>query len=411
MDYGLIGEKLGHSFSKDIHAKIGDYDYSIKEIPKDELDAFMKAKEFNGINVTIPYKKDVIPYLDYVEENAKKIGAVNTIVNKDGVLSGYNTDFAGMRALIVNNDIELKGRKVLILGTGGTSNTANAVASSLEASEIYRVSRSKKEGVITYEEAYNEHRDAKIIINTTPSGMYPNVDSMPVDIDRFEKLEAIVDVIYNPLCTKLVVEAGKRNIKAVGGLYMLVAQAVYASGFFFDKQIDKEDIGRIYREIYNNKRNIVLVGMPSAGKTSVGKELANRLNMSFVDSDDVIVNNIGMSIKDYFAANDEKAFRDRETEAILELSKKNNQVIATGGGAVLRQENVDFLKMNGLVVFLDRNVEDLLVTDDRPLSKSMDAIREMYKIRLPLYEKAADKQIKVLGNLEETINTVEGVVL
>ena len=408
-DFGLIGEKLIHSFSPEIHSVIGNYPYELKELSPDELGDFLKNTEFSGINVTIPYKKDVIPHLDFVEENAKNIGAVNTIVNKDGKLSGYNTDFAGMRALIVNNGINIKGKKVLILGTGGTSNTACAVAKNLEAAEILRVSRSKKDGVISYEEAYSDYSDANIIINTTPSGMYPNVDAMPIDIDQFTGVEAIVDVIYNPLNTKLTVEAHKRGIKAVGGLYMLVAQAVYASGYFFDKEINKEDIDRIYKELYNEKQNIVIVGMPSAGKTSVGRELAKRLNMTFVDSDDVIVENIGMSIKDYFAQNNEKAFRDRESEAILDIAKKNNQVIATGGGVVLRQENVDFLKMNGEIVFLDRNVEDLLVTDDRPLSKSMDAIKEMYKIRRPLYEAAADKTVKVIGNLKETIDTVEGV--
>lgn len=253
MDFGLIGEKLGHSYSKEIHEKIADYSYELKEIPRDEIDSFMKAADFKAINVTIPYKQTVIPYLDSISDMAKEIGAVNVVVNEGGKLSGDNTDFAGICALIKHAGVEPKGKKVLVLGTGGTSKTAACAAKALGAADVIKVSRSGKDGAVTYEEAYETHKGAQVIINTTPCGMYPNTEGVPIDIDGFKDLEGVIDVIYNPLQTNLVKAAKAKGLPAEGGLYMLVAQAVYASGLFLKKEADTESIDRIYEEMLKEK--------------------------------------------------------------------------------------------------------------------------------------------------------------
>lgn len=406
MQYGLIGKKLGHSFSKEIHHQIDAYDYILKEIPEEELDSFMKSKDFKGINVTIPYKQDVIPYLDFIDENAEKIGAVNTIVNKDGKLFGYNTDFIGLRKMIVNEGIELKGKKVLILGTGGTSRTACAVAESLEAGSVIIVSRSEKENTITYEKASVEHNDAQVIINTTPSGMFPSVDSMPIDLSHFKKLEGVVDVIFNPLRTKLVVEAQKSRIKACGGLFMLVQQAVSASELFFEKTIPSSKVFEIYDDIISKKRNIVLTGMPGCGKSSVGKRLSAELKMPCFDSDEEIIKREGMTSAQIISQKGEQEFRKIESEVIKELCLKNNIIISTGGGAVLKDENIIRLKNNGLIFFIDRSIDKIRPTTDRPLSDSQDKLKKLFDIRYPVYCETADFQITSDEVIEHTVNKI-----
>ncbi|MBO5767865.1 MAG: shikimate dehydrogenase, partial [Clostridia bacterium] len=265
MKYGLIAEKVGHSFSAEIHKKLFGYDYELKAIKKEELDAFMKAKDFLSVNVTIPYKEAVIPYLDYVNPIANDIGAVNTIVNNNGELRGYNTDALGLTAMILRSGAEIKDKKVLILGSGGTSKTAQYVADKLLCREAYRVSRSEKDGCITYEEAYGKHNDADIIINTTPVGMFPDAEGAPIEISEFKKLSSVFDVVYNPLRTRLLCEARDRGIMAVGGLYMLVAQAAFAAERFVGKTVDNSRIDEIYREMLLQKENIVLIGMPRSG--------------------------------------------------------------------------------------------------------------------------------------------------
>lgn len=254
MEYGLIGEHLPHSFSKEIHGKLADYKYEIKELEKTELKDFITAKDFKGLNVTIPYKQDVIPLLDEVDTIARDIGAVNTIVNRNGKLYGYNTDFYGLKGLIEYEGISLEGKKVLILGTGGTSKTSTAVAKALKAKEILIVSRSSKPGVnISYEEAKTNHKDAQVIINTTPCGMFPNMDAQPVELEPFTKLEAVVDVIYNPLKTKLTKDAESKGIKACTGLFMLLQQAVAACEIFTGKKIENQEVLRIFQELLAEK--------------------------------------------------------------------------------------------------------------------------------------------------------------
>lgn len=390
MTYGCIGEHLSHSFSKEIHNKIETYDYTIREVPKDELDDFMTKRAFSAINVTIPYKQDVIPYLDEISDIARSIGAVNTIVNREGRLYGYNTDFFGMKSCITRAGISLAGKKVLILGTGGTSRTARAVAEAMGAGEILVVSRTEKPGVITYEKAYLQHWDAGVIMNTTPVGMYPNPGTAPVDIGRFPNLSGVFDAIYNPLASRLIMDARERGIPAEGGLYMLVAQAVFAAEKFTGKTYGDAIIEEIYREIFISKQNIVLTGMPASGKTTVGKVLSEITGRTFVDTDAEIVKKYGMEISEIFEKFGEAGFRDRESEIIAEVGKNSALVIATGGGAILRDENMDALRQNGKIYFLDRPLNKLLPTSDRPTANSADAIRKRYAERYARYCSTAD---------------------
>lgn len=407
MKYGLIGEKLGHSFSKEIHEMIGYYKYEIHEVAKNDIDQFMKEKDFVGINVTIPYKETVIPYLDNISPQAASIGAVNTIINIDGKLYGHNTDYFGMLALIEKNNIDCKDKKVLILGTGGTSKTAYAVVKDLGASIILKASINNEEGTITYEEAVNIHNDAEVIINTTPVGMYPNNDGCIIDLSKFKNLVGLIDVVYNPLRTNLVLNAKNLNIPSEGGLYMLVGQAVYACGLFLDKEIDLSVIDTIYNKLKTDKENIVLIGMPSSGKTTIGKILSEKLNKTLVDTDSLIVDKIGMSIADYMKNHTEKEFRDIETICVKEAAKMSSVVIATGGGAILRSKNVKALKQNGKLYFLKRSLELLTPTTSRPFSSDAESLKKRYIERLPIYESVCDVCV---DNNDEISLAVEAII-
>ena len=393
MEYGLIGEHLPHSFSKIIHEKLAPYSYELHELRPDEVDSFMRGKEFKGINVTIPYKQTVIPYLDEISDQSRSIGAVNTVVNRNGRLCGYNTDYFGMKSLIERLGIDPAGKKVLILGTGGTSKTAFAVATDMGASEVYKVSRTGKEGVPTYEEAYERHTDAQIIINTTPCGMYPAIDDCPLDLSRFPDLCGVIDAIYNPLRTVLILEAQKRGIPAEGGLYMLVVQAVYAAELFADRKIESEKTDQVFKEILNSKRNIVLSGMSLAGKTTLGTLLAKKLDRVLEDTDQMIIRKEQRPITEIFATDGEKYFRDLETEMARTLAPQTGLVIATGGGAILRQENVDALKKNGCIIFLDRPFNQILPADDRPLANTKEKVAALLEKRYPIYKATCDESI------------------
>ncbi|MBE6780281.1 MAG: shikimate 5-dehydrogenase [Ruminococcaceae bacterium] len=395
MKYGLIGEKLGHSFSKVVHSKITDYDYDLFEIARPDLDAFMQKRDFCGINVTIPYKEAVIPYLDEISAEAKSIGAVNTIVNKNGKLYGYNTDFYGLKGLIEYNNIEIKNKIVLILGSGGTSKTANAVCKSLGAKEIFIASRKDGEGFVTYTEALK--LKPEIIINTTPCGMYPNNSDTPINLENFSSIEAVVDVVYNPLKTRLVLDAHKKGIKAVGGLYMLYMQAVKAAEIFLEKEITTN----AFNEIFKDKQSLVLIGMPSCGKTTLGKLLSKELGKTFVDTDDEIVKAANMPIPEIFEKFGEEYFRDLEAKVVAELSTKQGLVIATGGGVILRRENVEALKQNGSIIFIDRPLDLLITTDDRPLSSSRELLEKRYYERYATYCLSCDVRI----NADSDTNT------
>lgn len=407
MIYGCIGEKLSHSFSKQIHAMLFDYDYELLEVEKQKLDEFMKKREFKAINVTIPYKEDVIPYLDYISDRAKSIGAVNTIINENGRLLGFNTDFSGLTALIEKNGITFKGKKVLILGSGGTSKTALAVSRALNAKEVYRVSRTKKEGLITYDEAKALHSDADIIINTTPLGMFPNKRESAVDINDFQNLSAVLDAVYNPLRSKLICDAEKKGIKAVGGLYMLVAQGAHAAELFTGEKLPQKKIEEVYKNMVFSRQNIVLIGMAGCGKTTIGKILAEKLDMNFVDTDEKIIEKAKMPIPEIFEKYGEEHFRMLESKVIEEISKLQNTVIATGGGAVLKRENVLALRGNGRIYFLDRPLEQIIPTSDRPLSSSREALEKRYGERYEIYKSSCTVHLKTGGIAEQTAEIIK----
>ncbi len=395
MKYGLIGEKLSHSFSKEIHEALADYTYEILELAPDEVAPFLEAREFEGINVTIPYKEKVIPYLDSISDAAKKIGAVNTIKNVDGKLYGDNTDFYGMREMILRANIPLEGKKVLILGTGGTSKTSRAVAADLGAREIITVSRKAGENTVTYEAALEIHKDADVIINTTPLGMYPNPDAIPIDIKSFPNLTGVIDAIYNPLRTRLILDAESEGIPATGGLMMLILQAARAVEIFLDQKLDEEEVEKIIKSIFSSKENIVLVGMPSCGKTTVGGILADMMCRTLVDTDEVITEMTGRHPSEIIRQDGEREFRRIETEAVKKVSKMSGIIIATGGGVVTRKENIPLLRQNGRIFYLHCIPSDLAVTPDRPLSASRSVINAMYEVRHPLYTEAADAVIEV----------------
>lgn len=395
MKYGCIGRRLAHSFSPTVHSLIGRYDYELREIAPEELAAFMTERDFRGVNVTIPYKKEVIPYLHELSPRAKSSGAVNTVINRNGLLYGYNTDFGGMQALLAKMGADVRGKKALILGSGGTSETAFAVLKSGGTGEIYRVSRSGKDGALTYEQARLRHKDAQIIINTTPCGMFPEADEQPIDLSWFPDLYAVADAIYNPLRTNLVLQAQKMDLPAEGGLYMLVAQAVLAAELFSGQPLPPDETQRIYDGLLSQTRNLVLIGMPGCGKTTVGRLLAKELGRKLLDVDELIVQRAGCSVRRIFESRGEDGFRSLEAEVIAEISQQSGVIIAGGGGSVLREENVRRLARNGKLIFLDRSPDQLLPTQDRPLADSVKKIRTLYRERLPIYMEAADQAVKV----------------
>jgi len=386
--YGCIGKKLTHSFSKEIHAQLADYRYDLIELTEDEIAPFFAEKAFAAINVTIPYKQTVIPYLDEVSAIAKEIGAVNTIVNRNGKLYGYNTDYYGMKALIQHVGVDLCGKKVLVLGTGGTSKTARVVAADMGAQEVLIVSRSAKEGCITYEEAA-KHSDAQVIINTTPSGMYPDCESEPIDISAFPQLVGVIDAVYNPLRTNLVLDAQERGIPAEGGLYMLVMQAVVAVEHFLDTEIPKERADDVFASVYAAKENIVLTGMPGSGKSTVGR-LIHVPGYEFMDTDALIVARCGCEIKQLIGEKGIDHFRNVESAVIKDAAKESCRILSTGGGAILREENIRVLKRNGRLFFLNASLARLKATDDRPLSDTDEKLRALYAERMGIYTSTAD---------------------
>lgn len=387
--YGLIGEKLGHSFSKPIHEALADYTYELMPMPKDEVFRFFEQRDFAAVNVTIPYKETVIPLCDEIDAHAEAIGAVNTVVNRGGKLYGYNTDFAGFLYTVKKLGVDPKDKKVLILGSGGTCKTVSAVMRYCGAAEVTVVSRSGKNGAITYEEAKTKN-DTAILINASPCGMFPDNDGLPIDLDCFPKLCAVFDVIYNPLRTNLLLEAQKRGIPNIGGLLMLVAQAKFAVEHFLGNSLDDSRIEEICGELMLKKRNLVLMGMPSCGKSTLGRIIAKETGRTFVDLDNEIVKEAGMDIPTIFAQKGELWFRELEERVAARFSKENGIIIGCGGGTVLREASVRRLKQNGLLWFIDTPLSLLAGGNGRPLAKSKEQITALFEQRTPIYRAAAD---------------------
>ncbi len=399
MEYGLIGEKLSHSYSVEIHKAFSNYNYILKPIEKENLKDFILSKQYKGLNVTIPYKEEVIKYLDYVSPLALRIGAVNTIVNENGILKGYNTDYYGFKYTCLSSGIDFLSKKVLVLGSGGTSKTAKAVIEDL-GGKIVLVSR---KGEINYSNVYEE-LDAEIIVNTTPVGMYPYIEESIVDIDKFNNLYAVVDVIYNPNKTSIVLQAKKRGIKYATGLKMLVYQGAKASEFFTGKTISDDKINFACKIIEKKFANVVLIGMPGSGKTTIGKRLSQELNLEFVDIDAEIEKKYG-KISEIFSEHGEECFRKIESEVVKEFSLKTGVVISTGGGVVLNSKNMDRLAHNGKIYFINRDLQKL-AKDNRPLSNSL-GLENIYNNRINLYKKYNDLMVDNNGNLTNAINLIK----
>lgn len=398
---GLLGEKLGHSYSPQIHSMLADYEYKLFEKSPEELEDFLKSGEFDGLNVTIPYKKSVMPYCAELSPTAAQIGSVNTIVRRsDGSLYGDNTDAFGFENLIVHNGIEVKGKKALVLGTGGASVTAQAVLKNLGASEVVVISR---KGEDNYENIA-KHADAEIIANTTPVGMYPNNGKAAVDLTQFPKLSGVLDVVYNPARTALLLQAEKLCIPCAGGLYMLVSQAKRSCELFTGKSIPDSEIDRIERVLSHQMQNIVIIGMPGSGKTAVSTMLAERLGRKIFDTDTIVSEKAGMTIPEIFAAQGEAGFRKLETEATAEVGKLSGNIISTGGGVVTVADNYELLHQNGVIVWIDRDTNKL-ARDGRPISLSSD-LNELYAARLPLYERFADIKADNNGDINDTVNAI-----
>ncbi len=386
MACGLLGRKLGHSYSPQIHAAFAAYPYTLWEKEPEELEAFLKSGCFSGLNVTVPYKKDVIPFLDSLTARAEALGAVNTIVRRDGRLIGHNTDYFGFAQMLKKSGLDVSGKKVLVLGSGGASNTAVAVLKA-QGAQVTVISRS---GENNYENLHI-HGDARMIVNTTPVGMYPDTNRSPVDLARFPALEGVLDLIYNPARTVLLQQAEARGITAMNGLYMLVAQAKESSEWFQGRSVDDGQIDRIHRLLQQEMENIVLIGMPGSGKTSVGQIVACKTGKVFADADEKIAELAGKPIPRIFAEDGEEVFRSWETKALCMLGKQSGLVIATGGGCVTREENYPLLHQNGIIFCLDRETSSLS-TEGRPLSQR-GKLEDMYRIRKPLYDRFADCHI------------------
>lgn len=402
MEFGLLGEKLGHSFSPAIHQALGGYDYRLTELAPGELRGFLEKRDFRGVNVTIPYKQAVMPFLDEITEQARAIGAVNTILRlPDGRLRGDNTDYYGLMTLLDRAGFCPEGKKCLVLGSGGASRTAVACLRDRKAREVVVISR---KGENTYGNL-ERHGDAELLINTTPVGMFPRNGESPVDLDRLPALEGVADLIYNPARTALMLQAERKGIPAAGGLIMLVAQGRAAAELFLGKRIDPAEEEKVRRSLERETENWILIGMPGCGKSTVGRILAERSGRELLDTDGMIEEEAGMPCGEVIRRFGEEAFRRMETRAAERAGKESGKIIATGGGIVTREENRDPLRQNGQLIHLDRPLESLATDGDRPLSGSAEALKALYHKRMPLYAAWRDLRIES-GSPEEAADRI-----
>lgn len=400
MQCGLLGRKLGHSYSPQIHSQLGSYDYRLFEKEPEELEDFLKNGDFIGLNVTIPYKKDVIPFLDELSPRAKALGAVNTIVRRNGKLIGHNTDYFGFETMLLSTGVSLQGKKALVCGSGGASSTACAVLKAHGANVVV-LSRTGKDNY----QNLNRHSDAALIVNATPVGMYPNVEASPIeDLAAFPTLEGVLDLVYNPARTSILLKAEALGIPCVNGLRMLVAQAKESAEWFTGEPIDDSCIEMIYSRLRRQMENIILIGMPGCGKTTVGASLAKILSRPLKDADAELEQAVGRKITEILPTDGEASFRNLESETLLDLGKQSGLVIATGGGCVTIPNNYEKLHRNGTIVWLKRDL-NLLPTDGRPLSQT-GHLQEMYQKRAPLYARFADFSVENSGDPQETAEEI-----
>jgi len=400
--FGLVGKNVQSSLSPIIHKQFFDYAYTLYSLEEDAFDELFEKKEFDGLNVTAPYKKKVLPFLDFISPEAERIGSVNTVVNRGGLLYGYNTDYYGFLKTVEKLGLSVKGKKAIILGSGGASLSVAQALNDSGAKETVVISRS---GENNYENI-SRHFDAEIIVNTTPVGKYPDNFSSPLKLDGFENLQAVIDINYNPLRSSLLIQAKNRGIKYSGGLTMLVFQARKSAELFAGKEVTEEKAFSVERMLVNKLRNIVFIGMPSSGKSTVGAAVASKLGLKFFDTDEMIKEQYKRSPSEIITQDGEEAFRKLETEQIKKASLNFSCVISVGGGATEKKENIDCLSQNGLFVYLDRPICELDVTD-RPLSHNLKAL---YEKRRPVYEKTADITLKVHGSAEMTSDEALGLL-
>lgn len=399
MRCGLLGRRLGHSYSPQIHGWLGAYPYVLFEKEPEEIEDFLNNGDFTGINVTVPYKQTVISYLDELSPLAQRLGAVNTVVRRDGKLIGHNTDYFGFLAMVRASGLDVSGKKVLVLGSGGASHTAVSVLKEL-GSRVVVISRS---GENNYRNLHL-HADAALIVNTTPVGMYPKVGVSPIDLSLFPHLEGVLDVVYNPARTQLLLDAEKYGIVAMNGLLMLVAQAKEAAEWFTGAPIDDGVIPTIHGALRRQMENIILIGMPGCGKSTVGLQLAKRLGREFVDADGALEARVGRRIAEIIPADGEAAFRAMETETLSALGKQSGLVIATGGGCVTQAANYPLLHQNGSCFWLKREL-NRLPTDGRPLSQATKP-EQLYALRRPMYEAFADFSVENNGSVDDTVKQI-----
>ena len=400
MLFGLLGRTVSYSYSPRIHGALGDYPYVLFEKEPEQLADFLQNGEFNGLNVTIPYKKAVIPYLNALSPVAKRLGAVNTVVRRaDGTLIGHNTDYFGFSTMVAKSGVRPAGKKALVLGSGGASNTAVAVLEELGA-KVVVISR-------TGENNYNNldlHKDAALIVNATPVGMFPNVDDSPISLDGFPQLEAVLDLNYNPSRTRLLLDAESRGLIAENGRWMLVAQAKESSEWFTGTPIPDSKIEEIHKALSSQMENIVLIGMPGCGKSTVARLLSQALQCPVVDADEEICRAAGCGIPEIFANGGEEAFRKLETKVLRQLGMQSGKIIATGGGCVTREENYPLLHRNGKIIWLERQLNKL-PSDGRPLSQATK-METMYAVRKPMYQRFADHIVSNDGPVEQTVDAI-----
>ena len=398
---GLLGEKLGHSYSPEIHKMLADYEYRLYEKSPDELESFLMSGEWDGLNVTIPYKRAVIPYCGELSDTARRAGSVNTLVRRpDGSIFGDNTDVYGFRCMLERSGVHMSGKKALVLGSGGASGAVRTVLEDKGMDSIITVSRRGKNN---YENAFC-HPDVHLIVNATPVGMFPNNGECRINVSDFPSCQVVLDLIYNPAHTELLMQAEELGIKTENGLFMLVAQAKRSCELFTGRELPDSEIDRVLHALRARMRSVILIGMPGCGKTSVGARLAELTGRTLLDSDEEVVRMSGMSIQGIFAQEGEAGFRSRESAALAELGKRSRCVIATGGGCVTRAKNYRLLHQNGIIIWLRRDV-DRLERSGRPLSVNAD-LDAMYAAREGLYRRFADLEADNNGALDDTVKTI-----
>ena len=405
MKLGLIGHPLGHSWSPEIHDYFIHQNYQLFDLNDAELDSFLKKKNFDGLNVTIPYKQTVIPYLDELDRNAEQIGAVNCIVSQGGKLKGYNTDCIGFAEMLKHHHIDVKGKHTAVLGSGGASKAVVTALKDLGGIPSV-ISRHKKEGVLTYEELYEKEEQFSVIVNTTPVGMFPQCDDIPVDLKKFHHLKSVVDIVANPLRTRLCFEAKSMGLQTCGGFEMLVRQAFVADELFLHQKLDSTMVPQCMNTLLKERRNIVLIGMPTSGKTTVSRELGKVLKKEPVEMDQEIEKKLGMSISECFAKKGEAYFRTIETEVAKDHRQGKGEIISCGGGVIKTPETMRYLSENGIVILITRNPDQLYPSGDRPLASSKEALKKLYEERKPLYERYRDVRVDNSGIINETIQEI-----